>query len=52
MEPRKDELKKVPQTRMEVRKNRFQIVKLEERIAPRIEHYPSNPGNHFGQYKH
>ena len=35
MEPRKDELKKVPQTRMEVRKNRFRIVKLEERIAPR-----------------
>jgi hypothetical protein len=35
MEPRKDELKKSPEPRKEERKRRFQIVKLEERIAPR-----------------
>ena len=52
MEPRKEGLKANPQPRKEERKRRFQIVKLEERIAPRIEHYGNNPGNHFGQYKH
>ena len=36
MEPRKDESQKVPEPRKEEkqRKRRFQIVKLEERIAP------------------
>jgi hypothetical protein len=34
MEPRKDEPQKVPEPRKEERKRRFQIVKLEERIAP------------------
>ena len=45
MEPRKDELKS-PKPRKEERKRRFQIVKLEERVAPRFnDHYP-------GWYKH
>ena len=34
MEPRKEVLKKTPEQRQEERKSRFQIVKLEERIAP------------------
>jgi len=34
MEPRQEELKKEPEPRKEERKRRFQIVKLEERIAP------------------
>ena len=34
MEPRKKELNKTPEQRNEVTKSRFQIVKLEERIAP------------------
>jgi hypothetical protein len=36
MEPRKDESQKAPEPRKEEkqRKRRFQIVKLEERIAP------------------
>ena len=34
MEPRKEVLKKTPEQRKEERKSRFQIVKLEERIAP------------------
>ena len=34
MEPRQDESQKAPQPRQEERKRRFQIVKLEERIAP------------------
>jgi hypothetical protein len=42
MEPRKDESQKTPEPRKEEqeRKRRFQIVKLEERIAP------SKGGNH------
>ena len=49
MEPRKEESRKVSEPRKEDKK-RFQIVKLEERIAPRIGghyryHYP-------GWYKH
>jgi hypothetical protein len=35
MEPRQEELKKEPEPRKEERKRRFQIVKLEERLAPR-----------------
>jgi len=42
MEPHKVKLKKTPQARKDVEKNRFQIAKLEERIAPRC-HY----GNHY-----
>jgi hypothetical protein len=38
MEPRKDELKS-PKPRKEERKRRFQIVMLEERIAPCSPHY-------------
>jgi len=34
MEPRKAELKKTPEQRKEERKSRFQIMMLEERIAP------------------
>jgi hypothetical protein len=34
MEPRQDESKKAPGPHTEQRKGRFQIVKLEERIAP------------------
>ena len=34
MEPRKTELKKSSEQRKAERKSRFQIVKLEERIAP------------------
>jgi hypothetical protein len=34
MEPRRDESRKAPQPRKEERKRRFQIMKLEERIAP------------------
>ena len=40
MEPRNDELKS-PKPRNEERKRRFQIVRLEERIAPRC-----NPSSH------
>jgi hypothetical protein len=44
MEPRKAELKKTPEQLREASKSRFQIVKLEERIAPRPGgyhyHYP------------
>jgi hypothetical protein len=43
MEPRKAELKKVPETHTDERKRRFRIEKLEERIAPRF-HYKSNSG--------
>ena len=34
MEPRVEESKKPPEARKEEKKRRFQIVKLEERIAP------------------
>ncbi len=34
MEPRKEQSKKSPEPRKEERKSRFQIVKLEERVAP------------------
>jgi hypothetical protein len=34
MEPRQDESQKEPEPRQDARKRRFQIVKLEERIAP------------------
>jgi len=40
MEPRNDESKKAPKPHKEVRKRRFQIVKLEERIAPRCHDNP------------
>ena len=50
MELRKDELRKAPEPRKEERKRRFQIVKLEERIAPDSIHgvpgeSNGNPGN-------
>jgi hypothetical protein len=35
MGPRNDDAKKAPEPRQPERKRRFQIVKLEERIAPR-----------------
>ena len=35
MEPPKEVLKKTPEQRKEERKRRFQILRLEERIAPR-----------------
>ena len=34
MEPRNDEPRKAPEPRKEEKKRRFQIIKLEERIAP------------------
>ena len=34
MEPRDDEPRKAPEPRKEEKKPRFQIIKLEERIAP------------------
>jgi hypothetical protein len=34
MEPRDDEPRKAPEPRKEEKKRRFQIIKLEERIAP------------------
>ena len=40
MEPRKEESRKAPEHRVQDRKRRFQIVKLEERIAP------AKGGNH------
>jgi hypothetical protein len=48
MEPRKDESRKAPEPRKEERKRRFQIVKLEERIAPRCHDNPHGKqvGNH------
>ncbi len=52
MEPRNDQSQKAAEPRKEERQRRFQIVKLEERIAPRIGGYRYNSGNHFGQYKH
>jgi hypothetical protein len=39
MEPRKDKPQKVNEPRKEERKSRFQIVKLEERIAPGGSHH-------------
>ncbi len=46
MEPRKAALKKTPEQRKEDRKSRFQIAKLEQRIAP---HCHFNPhGNDVG----
>jgi hypothetical protein len=46
MQPRKDDSKKAPEPRKDERKPRFQIVKLEERIAPhhRRRHYWYPPG--------
>ena len=43
MEPRQDEPRKEPEPRQEERKRRFQIVKLEERIAPCNPHFHFNP---------
>ena len=43
MEPRKEVLKKIPEDRKDARKGRFQIVKLEERIAPGC-HFNPNAG--------
>jgi len=49
MEPQKADLQKMLEPKSDARKSRFQIVKLEERIAPRTGryhyHYP-------GWYKH
>ena len=46
MEPRKNQSAKEREARKEERKRRFQIVKLEERVAPRFNyHYP-------GWYRH
>jgi hypothetical protein len=47
VDPCNDESRKAPQARKEAKKGRFRIVKLEERVAPRVGryHYP-------GWYKH
>ena len=44
MEPCNEVLKKTPEQRKEERKSRFQIVKLEERIAPCKGGYPGRCG--------
>ena len=46
MEPRKAELKKTPEQRKDARKSRFQIVKLEERIAPCHRNMGTSRDNH------
>ena len=43
MEPRKEVLKKTPEDRKDEKKGRFQIVKLEERIAPSKGHHGGPP---------
>jgi hypothetical protein len=53
MEPRNDEPRKAPEPRKEENKHRFQIIKLEERIAPGAmwgcrEKSHGNPGGHNG----
>jgi len=50
MEPRQNELKKTPECRKDERKTRFQIVRVEERIAPRC-HYGNHYSNHHGNCK-
>jgi hypothetical protein len=51
MEPRKEVLKKkVSQDRKNERKNRFQIVKLEERIAPNCSYHTNPQGKGVGHY--
>jgi len=52
MEPRKAELQKTPQRCQVERKRRFQIVKLEERIAPRGNRYYYCNGGGEGWHKH
>jgi hypothetical protein len=49
MEPRNGDLKKTPEEQKAARPSRFQIVKLEERIAPRTGHYHYH---YPGWYKH
>ena len=52
MELRKTELKKMPEQRKdEVRKSRFQILKLEERIAPHCSPH-KNPGDYGWSLRH
>jgi hypothetical protein len=50
MEPRKEEPKETPEHRKEERKSRFQIVKLEERIAPAKGGIPGKPGEHCNRF--
>jgi hypothetical protein len=42
MEPRKNESEREREPRKKERKRRFQIVKLEERVAPRCVYHPQN----------
>ena len=53
MEPRKEESRKDAQPRKEAKdkKRRFQIVKLEERIAPRYCYTCPAHGHHHPHYK-
>ncbi len=48
MELRKAELKKTPEQHKDDHKSRFQIVKLEKRIAPGCLHHNGNGHGHFG----
>jgi hypothetical protein len=50
MEPRNDDLKKTPEEPRAARKNRFQIVKLEERIAPKCTAHNNPQGKLVGHY--
>jgi len=49
MEPQKADPKQTAETRIVAPKSRFQIVKLEERFAPRTGHYHYH---YPGWYKH
>jgi hypothetical protein len=49
MEPQKADLQQTPEPRSDSRNSRFQIVKLEERIAPRTGRYHYH---YLGWYKH
>src|SRR5262245_42361160 len=50
MEPRNVDLKKAPEEPKAARKSRFQIVKLEERIAPHCSAHYNPQGKPVGNY--
>jgi len=50
MKPRKEVLKRTPDQRKDARKSRFQIVKLEERIAPNCSYHTNPQGKGVGHY--
>ena len=48
MEPRNDEPRKAPEPNKEEKKRRFQIIKLEERIAPCVLGHSHGDRRHCG----